>query len=97
MNRKSSNVIIGRNAGEPLGPVEATVPLEGGHETIYVDSASTDNSFAIAQSFGARVMDFDPERPTAAKAHNSGNLCALNGFYFSTEIQLSTRISRGWL
>jgi len=76
VNPKLSIVIIGRNEGSRLerclASVAAMVPVEGGHETIYVDSASTDNSVSVAQSFCARTISLDPDRPTAAKARNAG-------------------------
>jgi cellulose synthase/poly-beta-1,6-N-acetylglucosamine synthase-like glycosyltransferase len=76
VNPKLSIVVIGRNEGSRLArclaSVAAMVPVEGGHETIYVDSASTDNSVSVAQSFGARTITLHPDRPTAAKARNAG-------------------------
>jgi cellulose synthase/poly-beta-1,6-N-acetylglucosamine synthase-like glycosyltransferase len=41
-------------------------------EIIYVDSASSDGSPALAASFGARVIDVPPQRPTAALGRNAG-------------------------
>ena len=71
-----SIVIIGRNEGSRLerclASVAAMLPVEGGHETIYVDSASTDESVSIAQSFGASTIVLDADRPTAARARNAG-------------------------
>jgi cellulose synthase/poly-beta-1,6-N-acetylglucosamine synthase-like glycosyltransferase len=76
INPQVSIVIIGRNEGvrleRCLASVVAMTPVEGDHETIYVDSASTDQSVAIAAAFEARVIGLAADRPTAAKARNAG-------------------------
>ena len=41
-------------------------------ELIYVDSGSTDNSLALAESLGAQVIALHPDRPTAALGRNAG-------------------------
>ena len=41
-------------------------------ELIYVDSGSTDNSVAIAESLGAQALALTPDRPTAALGRNAG-------------------------
>lgn len=65
MNHKVSIVIIGRNEergiGECLGAARAAAEQIGGAEIIFVDSASTDNTAAIAASFGARVLSLKPD------------------------------------
>ena len=64
-------VAIGRNEGERLKlclrSIPANIPI------IYVDSASTDDSVAFAQSLGAEVVELDMALPfTAARARNEG-------------------------
>jgi glycosyltransferase involved in cell wall biosynthesis len=65
MNHKVSIVIIGRNEergiGECLSAARAAAEQIGGAEIIFVDSASTDKSAAIAESFGARVLSLKPD------------------------------------
>ncbi|HEX9962380.1 MAG TPA: glycosyltransferase [Pyrinomonadaceae bacterium] len=65
MNHKVSIVIIGRNEergiGECLGAAQAAAEQIGGAEIIFVDSASTDKTVAIAQSFGVRVLSLKPD------------------------------------
>ncbi len=76
MNPVLSVVVIGRNEGERLRrclqSVRAMRNPGGDVEMIYVDSASTDNSVAIAESFGAIVLAVKPKRPTAALGRNAG-------------------------
>jgi glycosyltransferase involved in cell wall biosynthesis len=51
----------------------AAVPREGFRlEVLYVDSASTDGSPEQARALGARVIDLQPERPSAALGRNAG-------------------------
>ena len=65
-------VVIGRNEGQRLraclGSIESTkTPV------IYVDSGSTDDSVAVAQEYGADVVELDNSRPyTAARGRNAG-------------------------
>jgi glycosyltransferase involved in cell wall biosynthesis len=65
MNHKVSIVIIGRNEeraiGECLGAAHLAAEQIGGAEIIFVDSASTDNTVGIAQTFGARVLSLKPD------------------------------------
>ena len=65
MNHKVSIVIIGRNEergiGECLGAAQAAAEQIGGAEIIFVDSASTDKTVAIAQSFSVRVLSLKPD------------------------------------
>lgn len=71
-----SVVIIGRNEGERLSRCLTSVAAmrhEGfGIETIYVDSASTDDSLQRALACGARALEVRPERPSAALGRNAG-------------------------
>jgi len=69
-------VVIGRNEGARLSQCLQSVvamDLPGGCvETIYVDSASTDDSVERARRFGVRVIEIHPERPCAAVGRNAG-------------------------
>lgn len=71
-----SVVIIGRNEGARLaGCLRSVLEMEkpaGGIEIIYVDSASTDDSVALAHSMGALVIPVKPGRLTAALGRNAG-------------------------
>lgn len=65
-------VVIGRNEGERLRRCLASVRGRG-EPVVYVDSASTDGSAALARSMGCEVVDLDVTRPfTAARARNEG-------------------------
>jgi glycosyltransferase involved in cell wall biosynthesis len=71
-----SFVIIGRNEGDRLMRCIESVrasnyPTEK-IEIIYVDSNSTDDSCARAESLGAKVISVQPERPCAAVGRNAG-------------------------
>jgi glycosyltransferase involved in cell wall biosynthesis len=65
MNHKVSIVIIGRNEergiGKCIGAALEAAEQIGGAEILYVDSASTDDTVAVAQSLGARVVSLKPE------------------------------------
>ncbi len=65
-------VAIGRNEGERLIQcLDSLAPL--GLPIVYVDSASTDGSPAMARTRGADVLDLDLTIPfTAARARNEG-------------------------
>jgi glycosyltransferase involved in cell wall biosynthesis len=65
-------VAIGRNEGERL--VRAMDSLKGlDAHIVYVDSASTDDSIAVAQAAGADIVRLDMAIPfTAARARNEG-------------------------
>ncbi len=71
-----SLVVIGRNEGARLArclqSVKAIRGWDGEIELIYVDSGSTDGSCGIARSFGARVVELQSERPSAALGRNAG-------------------------
>lgn len=79
-----SVVVIGRNEGERLTRCLASVAAmrheRFGIETIYVDSASTDDSVQRARAAGARVLEVNPERPSAALGRNAGWRAAKGGF-----------------
>lgn len=65
-----SVVVIGKNEGERLGRCLDSVlsmdKIEGGLEVIYVDSASTDGSVALAKSKGVDVIEVDVERANSS-------------------------------
>ncbi len=71
-----SVVVIGRNEGDRLERcLQSVAQAHWGstsHELIYVDSRSTDQSVASAQTLGARVIVLDDASPCAAKARNLG-------------------------
>ncbi len=65
-------VLIGRNEGERLRLALESIP-EGVGGVVYVDSGSTDDSVALAESRGVSVVNLDMSRPfTAARARNEG-------------------------
>ncbi|MEE4382475.1 MAG: glycosyltransferase family A protein [Pseudomonadales bacterium] len=65
-------VAIGRNEGERLRRCLASARAHAG-TLVYVDSGSTDESLAIAESLGAAIVRLDTDRPfTAARARNAG-------------------------
>jgi cellulose synthase/poly-beta-1,6-N-acetylglucosamine synthase-like glycosyltransferase len=76
MNPELSIVIIGRNEGERLvnciRSVQAADYPQEKIETIYVDSASSDDSVKQAQALGVQVIEVQPERPAAAMGRNAG-------------------------
>ena len=65
MKNTVSIVIIGRNEEQSieqcLTAAIAAADQIGGAEMIFVDSASTDNTAAIVQSYGVRVLSLKPE------------------------------------
>lgn len=63
-------VIIGRNEGERLRSCLASLPA--GVPAVYVDSASTDNSVAIAHAARADVVELRDGPMSAARARNAG-------------------------
>jgi GT2 family glycosyltransferase len=65
-------VVIGRNEGARL--VKCLESVAGsGCPVVYVDSGSSDDSVAVAGSFGVRVHQLDSSRPvSAARARNEG-------------------------
>ena len=65
-------IAIGRNEGERLRRCLASV-AGAGVPVVYVDSASTDGSVAIARSLGAEVVELDMSKPfCAARGRNEG-------------------------
>ena len=65
-------VVVGRNEGDRLNRA-LTSTLAEGRTVVYVDSGSTDDSVALAQSMGVEVVELDPNYAfTAARAYNSG-------------------------
>ena len=71
-----SVVVIGRNEGERLRRCLASVHAADWagmrYELIYVDSASTDDSVAIARDGGARTLQAGCARRNAAAGRNAG-------------------------
>ena len=69
-------VVIGRNESAHLHAclesIQAIDYPQSQVETIYVDSASTDNSPQLAASFGARVIPVSGDPMTAARGRNAG-------------------------
>jgi glycosyltransferase involved in cell wall biosynthesis len=65
MKHKVSIVIIGRNEerglGKCLAAAQAAAEQIGGADMIFVDSASTDNTVSVAQSYGVRVLSLKPD------------------------------------
>jgi GT2 family glycosyltransferase len=69
---KIGAVVIGRNEGDRLRRCLASVVRDVG-AVVYVDSASTDDSVAVARELGAAVVALDTSEPfTAARARNVG-------------------------
>lgn len=65
-------VVIGRNEGERLRRCLESL-RSAGYPLVYVDSASTDGSVALAKLLGADVVALDLTEPfTAARARNAG-------------------------
>ncbi len=64
-------VVIGRNEGERLQACLRSIPP--GSDVVYVDSGSTDDSVAFAESMGFDVVPLDTSQGfTAARARNAG-------------------------
>jgi len=76
LNPSLSVVVIGRNEGERLRRCLISIrdmdALAGGVEVLYVDSNSADGSPAVAAACGARVLELNAARPSAALARNAG-------------------------
>lgn len=65
-------VVIGRNVGALLGESLQAVQTQS-NCVVYVDSGSTDDSDALAQSYHVPVVTLDASQPyTAARARNAG-------------------------
>jgi GT2 family glycosyltransferase len=72
MSDRIGIVAIGRNEGERLRAC-LTSAVAAGAPTVYVDSGSSDDSVAIAEGLGVRVVHLDPAGGfTAGKARNLG-------------------------
>ncbi len=73
-------VAIGRNEGERLRRCLSSIDVAGA-PVIYVDSASSDGSSAMAAALGARAVDLDMAQPfTAARARNAGLEALVAGY-----------------
>lgn len=69
---RTAIVVIGRNEGDRL-PAALSTASGTGVPVIYVDSASSDGSVAVARSHGCAVVELDATRPlSAARARNEG-------------------------
>ncbi len=93
-------VIIGRNEGERLirciQSLHAYIPV-----SVYVDSASTDNSLKSAKKLGVHAIVLDMSTPfTAARARNAGFEALLNLFPHIELVQFvdgDCELLHGWL
>jgi glycosyltransferase involved in cell wall biosynthesis len=93
-------VVIGRNEGSRLETcVRSVVHLVA--TVVYVDSASTDRSAAVASELGAEVVELDSAMPfTAARARNAGfdRLSQLNpNLEFVQFIDGDCELQPGWI
>lgn len=65
MNYRVSIVIIGRNEeqaiGKCLNAALSAAEQIGGAEVLFVDSASTDATVSVAQSYGVRILSLKPD------------------------------------
>ena len=93
-------VVIGRNEGERLRRCLDSLSSAGA-PLVYVDSRSTDDSVALAESRGATVLVLDASRPmNAARARNEGfaRLLALHpGVRLVQFLDGDTALEAGWL
>jgi GT2 family glycosyltransferase len=72
MVAKFGVVAIGRNEGERLRRCLQSIGTDAA-AVVYVDSASTDGSVALARSLGVETVELDMDIPfTAARARNEG-------------------------
>lgn len=72
MTRTVGIVVIGKNEGERLRACLESLKVYR-EPIVYVDSGSTDDSVALADSYGAEVVELDMSIPfTAARARNAG-------------------------
>jgi len=93
-------VVIGRNEGSRLEIcVRSVVHLVA--TVVYVDSASSDRSVAVASELGAEVVELDSAMPfTAARARNAGfdRLSQLNpNLKFVQFIDGDCELQPGWI
>jgi GT2 family glycosyltransferase len=92
-------VAIGRNEGERLRAC-LTSAVASGAPAVYVDSGSTDDSVAIAEGLGVRVVHLDPAGGfTAGKARNLGVAALTEGGTpeFIQFIDGDCELAPGWL
>lgn len=93
-------VVIGRNEGERLRECLRSA-LSRGFPVVYVDSASTDGSVALARKMGADVVELDPVRmPSAARGRNEGFARMLSRFPGMRHVQFvdgDCELIDGWL
>jgi GT2 family glycosyltransferase len=93
-------VVIGRNEGERLRRSLASVAREN-VPLVYVDSASTDCSVAVARSIGCDVVELDPSVPlSAARARNAGFERLVRrepGIEFAQFVDGDCEMVEGWL
>ncbi|HWI87438.1 MAG TPA: glycosyltransferase [Sphingomonas sp.] len=90
-------VVIGRNEGDRLKACLRSIPP--GSHVIYVDSGSTDDSVAFAESLGFTAVQLDTSRGfTAARARNAG-LAALAGhdLAFVQMVDGDCALDVGWI
>lgn len=96
---RSGIVAIGRNEGERLKRCLCSIP--NGVPIVYVDSASTDDSAAFAESVGAHVVALDMRLPfSAARARNEGFdalLAAHPDLDFVQFIDGDCELEAGWI
>jgi serine acetyltransferase len=93
-------IVIGRNEGRRLRRCLGVV-LGHGLPVVYVDSASTDGSAALAREMGAEVVDLDMSVPfSAARARNAGfeRLTAIEpGVRYVQFVDGDCEVVDGWL
>ena len=93
-------VIIGRNEGDRLVRCLKSLITQS-NQLVYVDSASTDDSVAIARSMGTEVVLLDMSIPfTAARARNEGFERMMKLYPQTDYVQFvdgDCEISFGWL
>jgi glycosyltransferase involved in cell wall biosynthesis len=93
-------VIIGRNEGPRLiRSLESLTPQS--NAIVYVDSGSTDDSVAQAESCGVRVVQMDLSKPfTASRARNAGFEALVQHWPHVSQVQFvdgDCQILPGWL
>jgi len=85
VNYRVSIVIIGRNEessiGKCIAAALAAAEQIGGAEMIYVDSNSTDNTVAVAQRYGLKVVMLDPDLRACPSAGRYAGSIAATGEY----------------
>jgi glycosyltransferase involved in cell wall biosynthesis len=93
-------VLIGRNEGNRLRLCLESMP-EGIGGVVYVDSGSTDDSVALAESHGVSIVNLDMSVPfTAARARNEGFehlMRAHNSLLYVQFLDGDCSLADGWL